>query len=422
MAALRREVCRWYAERYNAPVDPETECLILIGSKEGGHHFALAMVNPGDTVLVTDPGYPGYKPSIWLAGAEPYAVPMTAENAFLPDLRKIPSDVVRKAKAFYLNYPNNPTGAVATPEFLTQLVAFAREHSIAICYDNPYIDIVFDGARPLSILSIEGAKEVAVELNSFSKPFNMCGWRLGMALGNPAAIAAMAQVKSNTDSGVFNAVQYAGIAALKFCAPEVEKMLRVYGRRRKLVADTLNSIGWKCALPSGTFYIWLPTPDGRKSADFAAELFEKAHIVVAPGQRIREVRRRVHPAFANDHRRPPGTGDGSSQESIWLKSSGEWPPARVISARGCSTWSIHRTASAAERARSSPTAPVFAKPAGPRCRESARGSARTAAMNLDRMPAARARAAVALDPRGAISAAPPPCADMKTLPARWSGS
>jgi LL-diaminopimelate aminotransferase len=283
MAALRREVCRWYAERYAAPVDPETECLILIGSKEGGHHFALAMVNPGDTVLVTDPGYPGYKPSIWLAGAEPYPVPMTAENGFLPDLRKIPSDVVRKAKAFYLNYPNNPTGAVATPEFLTQLVAFAREHSIAICYDNPYIEIVFDGARPLSILSIEGAKEVAVELNSFSKPFNMCGWRLGMALGNPTAIAAMAQVKSNTDSGVFNAVQYAGIAALKQCAPEVEKMLRVYGRRRRLVVDTLNSIGWKCAPPKGTFYLWLPTPDGGNSADFAAQLFERAHIVVAPG-------------------------------------------------------------------------------------------------------------------------------------------
>ena len=185
MAALRREVCRWYAERYAAPVDPETECLILIGSKEGCHHFALAMVNPGDTVLVTDPGYPGYKPSIWFAGAEPYPVPMTAENGFLPDLGKIPADVARKAKAFYLNYPNNPTGAVATPEFLTKLVAFAREHSIAICYDNPYIDIVFDGARPLSILSIEGAKEVAVELNSFSKPFNMTGWRLGHGAGEP---------------------------------------------------------------------------------------------------------------------------------------------------------------------------------------------------------------------------------------------
>jgi LL-diaminopimelate aminotransferase len=283
MAALRQEVCRWYAERYAAPVNPETECLILLGSKEGGHHFALGMVNPGDTVLVTDPGYPGYKPSIWFAGAEPYPVPMTAENGFLPDLRKIPPDVVRKAKAFYLNYPNNPTGAVATPKFLAELVAFAREHSIAICYDNPYIEVVFDGAKPLSILSIEGAKEVAVELNSFSKTFSMCGWRLGMAMGNPTAIAAMAQVKSNTDSGVFNAVQYAGIAALKQCAPDVEKMLRVYGRRRTLARDTLNSIGWKCTLPKGTFYLWLPTPNGESSADFAAQLFEKAHVVVAPG-------------------------------------------------------------------------------------------------------------------------------------------
>ena len=283
MLSLRKEVCRWYAERYAAPVDPETECLILIGSKEGCHHFALAMVNPGDTVLVTDPGYPGYKPSIWFAGAEPYPVPMTAENGFLPDLRRIPAAVVKRARAFYLNYPNNPTGAVATREFLVELVDFARENSIALCYDNPYIEIVFDGAQPLSILSIAGAKEVAVELNSFSKPFNMTGWRLGMALGNPAAIAAMAQVKSNTDSGVFNAIQCAGIAGLKRCAADVKRMLRVYLRRRKLVVDTLNSVGWDYAPPKGTFYLWAPTRGGKSSAEFATELFEKAHIVVAPG-------------------------------------------------------------------------------------------------------------------------------------------
>jgi LL-diaminopimelate aminotransferase len=241
------------------------------------------MVNAGEVALVTDPGYPGYRPSIWFAGAEPYPVPMTAENGFLPDLEKIPADVLRRATAFYLNYPNNPTGAVATPAFLRRLVDFAREHRIALCYDNPYIDIVFDGAKPLSILSIEGAKEVAVELNSFSKPFNMTGWRLGMAMGNRAAIAAMAQVKSNTDSGVFNAIQYAGITALKECASSIDNMLRIYGRRRKLVTDTLNSLGWKYAPPKGTFYLWVPTPRGKSSAQFATELFEKAHIVVAPG-------------------------------------------------------------------------------------------------------------------------------------------
>ena len=283
MAALRKAVCRWYADRYHAELDPEDECLILIGSKEGCHHFALAMVNPGDLVLVTDPGYPGYKPSIWFAGAEPYPVPMVAENGFLPDLDRIPADVAARASAFYLNYPNNPTGAVATRDFLHKLVGFARENNIALCYDNPYIDIVFDGEKPLSILSIEGARDVAVELNSFSKPFNMTGWRLGMALGNATAVAAMAQVKSNTDSGVFNAVQYAGIAGLKQCASSLEDMLEIYRRRRQLVVDTLNAHGWDYTPPRGTFYLWVPVPEGKASVAFATGLFEEAHIVVAPG-------------------------------------------------------------------------------------------------------------------------------------------
>ncbi len=284
MALLRKEVCRWYASRYNAELDPEGECLILIGSKEGCHHFALGMINPGDLVLVTDPGYPGYKPSLWFAGGEPYPVPMAAENNFLPDLRKIPSEIARKAKAFYLNYPNNPTGAVATRPFLKELVEFAKEYDIAVAYDNPYVDIVFDGAEPLSLMSIPGAKDVAVEFNSFSKPFNMTGWRLGMALGNRTIIAAMSQVKSNTDSGVFNAIQYAGIRALRECEPHLEKMLQIYARRRKRVVDTLNACGWKnYRAPKGTFYLWVPTLGGKSSAEFVAELLEKAQVVVAPG-------------------------------------------------------------------------------------------------------------------------------------------
>ena len=284
MAPLRKEVCRWYAARYNAELDPEGECLILIGSKEGCHHFALGMVNPGDLVLVTDPGYPGYKPSIWFAGGEPYPVPMAAENNFLPDLKKIPSEIARKATAFYLNYPNNPTGAVATRPFLKELVEFAREYNIALAYDNPYIDIVFDGAEPLSLMSIPGAKDVAVEFNSFSKPFNMTGWRLGMALGNRTIIAAMSQVKSNTDSGVFNAIQYAGIRALRECGQHLEKMLKIYARRRELVVDTLNAVGWKnYRAPKGTFYLWVPTLGGKSSAEFVNELFENAQVVAAPG-------------------------------------------------------------------------------------------------------------------------------------------
>ena len=208
---------------------------------------------------------------------------MKAENGFLPDLDRIPADVARRASAFYLNYPNNPTGAVATPEFLARLIKFAQENNIAICYDNPYIDIVFDGAQPLSIMSIKGARDVAVELNSFSKPFNMTGWRLGMAVGNPTAIAAIAQVKSNTDSGVFNAIQYAGIVGLRECEASIGAMLRIYERRRKLVVDTLNSLGWDYTPPKGTFYLWVPTREGESSVDLATRLFEEAHIVVAPG-------------------------------------------------------------------------------------------------------------------------------------------
>jgi LL-diaminopimelate aminotransferase len=284
MKSLREEVCKWYGDRYESELDADEECLILIGSKEGIHHFGMAMINPGDTVLVTDPGYPGYKPSIWFSEAEPYAVPMSAEHNFLPDLDSIPADVVKKASAFYLNYPNNPTGAVATPEFLKKLVDWAKVNDIAIAYDNPYIDIVFDGEKPLSIMSIEGAKDVAVEFNSFSKPFNMTGWRLGMAVGCPTIIKAMAQVKSNTDSGVFNAVQYAGIKALQTCGPEIDKMLEIYARRRKMVVDTLNNdLGWNYTPPKGTFYLWVPVPEGMTSVECAAMFFEKAHVVVAPG-------------------------------------------------------------------------------------------------------------------------------------------
>lgn len=283
MRALRDAVCEWYATRYSATLDPEEECLILIGSKEGCHHFALAMVNPGDLVLVTDPGYPGYKPSIWFAGGEPWPVPMSAKNDFLPDLEAIPADVVSRATAFYLNYPNNPTGAVATPEFLKKLVEFARENDIAICYDNPYMDIVFDGAEPLSLMSIEGARDVAVELNSFSKPFNMTGWRLGMALGNRTIIGAMSQMKSNTDSGVFNAIQHAGITALKECAGAINDMLEIYARRRKVVVETLNGIGWNYTPPKGTFYLWVPVPEGETSAECATRMLEECAVVVAPG-------------------------------------------------------------------------------------------------------------------------------------------
>ncbi len=283
MLAFRREVARWYAARYGVSLDPEKEILGLIGSKEGCHHFVLARVNPGETVLMTDPGYPAYRSSILIGQGVPYNVPILPENQYLPVFEDIPSEVAKKASAMFLNYPNNPTGACATPEFLNKLVDFARVYDIAICYDNPYAEIVFSGQERISFLQAEGAKEVGIELNSLSKPFNMCGWRLGMACGNPDLIAAISKVKENTDSGIFNAVQYAGIAALAGQAGFIDEMLSVYGRRRELVLATLKKIGIDFDPPKGTFYLWVPAPKGMTSLDFTNRLFDKTAVVVAAG-------------------------------------------------------------------------------------------------------------------------------------------
>ena len=282
MLAFREAVVRWYARRYGVTLDPAKEVVALIGSKEGCHHFAIGVINSGDTVLVTDPGYPGYKPSIWFVGAEPYPVPMKEANGFLPNLTEIPSEVAKKASAFYLNYPNNPTGAVANRGFLDELVRFAKEYDIAVCYDNPYSEVVFGGER-LSFLHAAGAKDVGVELNSLSKPFNMTGWRIGMACGNPDIVRAMATSKANTDSGVFNAIQYAGIAALDQCDNFTEEMLQVYAKRRETVLDTLRALGWTYDPPKGTFYLWVPTPRGYTSAEFCDFMLEKCAVVLAPG-------------------------------------------------------------------------------------------------------------------------------------------
>jgi len=284
MLGFREAVARWYARRYQVTVDPQKEILGLIGSKEGCHHFALARINPGDTVLMTDPGYPAYRASILIAGGEPVNVPIRPEQGYLPVLRDIPSDVAKRATAMFLNYPNNPTGATATTAFLKQLVEFARSHDIAICYDNPYIEVVFDGEKPLSFLSVPGAKDVGIELNSLSKPFNMTGWRLGMALGNPDLIAAISKVKENTDSGVFNAIQYAGIAAFTHCETSIDHMLQIYARRRDLVVATLRQVGIEYTPVKGTFYLWVPTPKSMSSLAFADLLLEKAQVVVAPGR------------------------------------------------------------------------------------------------------------------------------------------
>lgn len=283
MLAFRQEAARWYEKRYGVTLDPLNEILGLIGSKEGCHHFVLACINPGDVVLMTDPGYPAYRASILMAGGEPYSVPILEKNGYLPVFEDIPSDIAKKAKGIFLNYPNNPTGACATKPFFRKLVEFARANDIAVCYDNPYSEIIFDGQERLSFLSVEGAREVGVEFNSLSKPYNMTGWRIGMAVGNREIIAAISKVKENTDSGVFNPIQYAAIHALKNENGNVDKMLKIYGRRRELVLKTLGRIGISFKAPKGTFYLWVPAPKGLSSLEFTNRLFEKTAVVVAAG-------------------------------------------------------------------------------------------------------------------------------------------
>ncbi len=283
MLAFRQEIARWYDTRYGVTLDPGSEILGLIGSKEGCHHFVLGCINPGDTVLMTDPGYPAYRASILMAGGDPYNVPILAENRYLPVLEDIPTDVAKRARGIFLNYPNNPTGACATREFFNHLVEFARQFDIAVCYDNPYGEILFDGQERLSFLMARGARDVGVELNSLSKLFNMTGWRIGMAVGNVDIISAMSKVKENTDSGIFNPIQYAGLYALKYEAKNIDRMLNIYGRRREIVLETLRSIGIVFDAPKGTFYLWVPVPRGMKSLEFTNLLFDKAAIVVAAG-------------------------------------------------------------------------------------------------------------------------------------------
>ena len=283
MLAFRQEVARWYAGRYGVTLDPANEILGLIGSKEGCHHFILSRINPGDVVLMTDPGYPAYRASILMGGGEPYNVPILAENGYLPILADIPTDMARKARGMFLNYPNNPTGACATRAFLQDLVAFAKNYDIAVCYDNPYSEIIFAGQERISFLMAEGAKDIGIELNSLSKPFNMCGWRLGMACGNPDLIAGISKVKENTDSGIFNPIQFAGIQALKQEAGSIDRMLAIYGKRREWVLRTLKKIGIDFTPPRGTFYLWVPVPKGMTSLEFTNRLFDKTGIVVAAG-------------------------------------------------------------------------------------------------------------------------------------------
>lgn len=283
MPALRESVAGWYERRFEVALDPATEVQALIGSKEGNHHIALGLLDPGDVALTPDPGYPAYDASVILAGARPVHVPLRAADGFVVDFDAIDPGVARAAKLMWLNYPNNPTTAVADVDFYRRAVEFARRYDVVLVSDNPYTEIAFDGVRVPSILEAEGATDVAVEFNSLSKTYNMTGWRVGVAVGNRHVIDAIAQVKENTDTGIFNAVQYAAIAALDGPQDVVARNVAVYRRRRDLVVDTLRGLGLDVPSPRATFYVWSPVPDGMTSVEFCARLLDLAGVIVIPG-------------------------------------------------------------------------------------------------------------------------------------------
>jgi LL-diaminopimelate aminotransferase len=283
LAELREAIAGWYRERFSVVLDANSEILPTIGSKDGIAHVPLALVDPGDMVLAPDPGYTVYATGAIMAGADPYVMPLTIENDWLPDLDAIPSDVADRARLMWLNYPNNPTAAVAGREFLDRAVEFCRLHDIVLCHDAPYSEIAFDGYRPLSLFEIPGAREVGLEFHSLSKTFNMTGWRIGWVCGRDDLVGLIGQLKTNIDSGIFQAVQWAAVEALNGGEEETRAACEIYARRHRLVADTLNSLGWKIKPPRATFYVWAPVPAGYDSIGFAAHVLDQVGVNITPG-------------------------------------------------------------------------------------------------------------------------------------------
>ena len=283
MLDFRQAVADWYKKRFQVSLDPHTEVLTLIGSKEGIAHIPLAFVDPGDYVLVSDPGYPVYRVSTIFAGGTPHSMPLLRENQFLPDLSTIPPQVVEKAKLMFINYPNNPTAAVAERPFFDEVVEFATKYEIIICHDAAYSEIAFDGYRPMSLMEVDGARDVAIEFHSLSKTFNMTGWRIAFAVGNREVVGGLGRIKTNIDSGAFQAVQIAGIEALNGYGTEMEEIMGIYTARRNLLVKALRSAGLEVESPKATFYLWVKIPNGYSSAQFATLLMEKSGIVGTPG-------------------------------------------------------------------------------------------------------------------------------------------
>ena len=280
---FRQAVADWYQRRFGISVHPDKETLPLIGAKEGIGHAALCFIEPGDIALVPDPGYPVYSVGTWFAGGECHWMPLLEENGWMPDLDAIPEDVAEKAKVIWLNYPNNPTGAIADAGYFAKVVEFAKAHDIAVMHDASYSEVAFDGYRPISFLSTPGAIDVGVEFHSLSKSYNMTGWRLGMAVGNEDIISALMVIKSNLDSGVPNAIQYMGMEAMEMSQDAIDERNAIYEHRRDRVVQTLRDIGLDAIPPKASLYVWTRIPEGFTSAEFTALLLEEADIVVTPG-------------------------------------------------------------------------------------------------------------------------------------------
>jgi LL-diaminopimelate aminotransferase len=283
MLTYREAVADWYGKRFRVALDPRTEVLSLLGSKEGIGHVPLAFVNPGDVVLVPSPGYPVYPVGTLFAGGESHFMPLLEKNKFLPDFSLVPKNVLKRAKLLFINYPNNPTSAVAPRKFYKDVVEFALQYGIIVCHDAAYSELYFDGKRPMSFLEIDGAKEVGIEFHSLSKTYNMTGWRIGFAAGNREVIAGLGKIKTNLDSGVFQAIQEAAITALRTDDAALSKIRDVYQERRDALYHGLKDLGLHVIKPRATFYLWTKVPPGFDSSGFVAHLLEEAAVLATPG-------------------------------------------------------------------------------------------------------------------------------------------
>lgn len=281
--SLREAAAAFYQREYGVAIDPESEVCILFGSKAGLVELPMAMMDPGDILLLPDPGYPDYLSALSLADVEMATMPLTAENRFLPVLQDIPEDVRKKAELMYLNYPNNPTGAMADLAFFEEVVAFCKEHQIAVCHDFAYGALGFDGNRPVSFLQVEGAKDIGIEMYTLSKTYNMAGWRVGFAVGNPMMIEALNRLQDHLYCSLFPAVQLAAVAALTGPQSSIDEAVERYSKRRSRLVAECAKIGWNITAPEGSFFAWLPVPSGYTSQQFADKLLNEVDVSVAPG-------------------------------------------------------------------------------------------------------------------------------------------